>query len=277
MANNHPRAYLGDNRMLTRTRFGQLIFVDTRDVSISPHIIMSGDWESWVTNALCENHLWSGQGFVDVGANCGWYSLLAASRGMQVFSFEPNERLCTLMRQTAAVNGYLDRWEIYQTALSANSDELVRLEFTLDNQGGASLKDEGPCLSWRGKKCIGEHQLQTACLDDKIPPGTKISTIKIDVEGYEHKVLLGAQRVLAENRELTLAVEHHHGDLGMIEWLMGLGFDLGHFDHCGLVIPCSPVRATALPDAEMLCFTRGQARSDRDAGLRDSAGYPARP
>lgn len=247
---NHPRAYLGDYRMLTRTKFGQLIFVDTRDVSISPHIIMSGDWEPWVTNALRNGCIWAQQVFVDVGANCGWYSLLAASMGMTVYSFEPQTHLCELMRQTAAVNGYAQRWSVDSVPLSATSGESVSLICDPDNQGGAHLQ------AGLGEGFGPPLERVTACLDDKIPPGSLVNLIKIDVEGYEHKVLLGAQRVLAENREITLAVEHHRGDEQMIEWLLGLGFKLGHFAHSGQIVDCSVRQAAELADAEMLCFKR---------------------
>lgn len=242
---NHPRAYLGEHRMLTKTRFGQLIFVDTRDVSISPHIIMSGDWEPWVTNAL-ERMFWAGETFIDVGANCGWYSLLAASRGMKVMAFEPNPSLCTLMSQTAAVNGLVPLWQILDCPLSSVSGEEVTLALDPHNQGGAHLVD--------GKGPQGTQV--TSCLDDQLPPGTKVDVIKIDVEGYEHKVLLGGQRVMSENNELMLAVEHHAGDRKMIEWLQGLGFELGRFAHEGKIVGCSVDEACDLADAEMLCFSR---------------------
>jgi FkbM family methyltransferase len=247
--------------MLTKTRFGQLIFVDTRDVSISPHIIMSGDWEPWVTDALSRTFLWAGSTFIDVGANCGWYSLLAAARGMKVMSFEPNVALCTLMGQTRAVNGFTDRWQIMDRALSAKTGEAVTLMLDAYNQGGAHLEHApGYPREWGETVDALPHPKDgvhfTSCLDDEVPPGTKVDLIKIDVEGYEHAVLQGAQRILSENQDLVLAVEHHAGDREMIEWLQGLGFELGHFSHAGRVVDCSIDAACALADAEMLCFSR---------------------
>lgn len=257
---NHPRAYLGEHRMLTKTRFGQLIFVDTRDVSISPHIIMSGDWEPWVTDALAR-FMWSGNTFIDVGANCGWYSLLAASRGLQVMSFEPNTALCALMGQTCAVNGYTDRWQIRDRPLSAKAGEAVALVLDAYNQGGAHL-EHAPGYPLVPTETVGALPPVkggvhfTTCLDDEVPPGGKVDLIKVDVEGYEYAVLQGAQRVMSENQSLVLAVEHHAGDREMIEWLQGLGFALGHFSHAGKVVECSTDAACALTDAEMLCFAR---------------------
>ena len=44
-------------------------------------------------------------------------------------------------------------------------------------------------------------------LDDYFCPGSPVDFIKIDVQGYEHSVLRGAQRVLKENRGIRVLME----------------------------------------------------------------------
>jgi hypothetical protein len=70
--------YLGDYTALTRTIYGHKMYVDTRDVSLAPHLLLDGYWEQWITNIFREL-VKPGMTVVDVGANFGYYSVLAAS------------------------------------------------------------------------------------------------------------------------------------------------------------------------------------------------------
>lgn len=255
-------AYLGDYTMLTHTRFGKLMYVDTRDVSISSHLIMSGSWEPWITDVYtnvggAQGRMMSGETFVDVGANCGWYSLLAASMGLTVHSYEPNPRLCELMRKTRSVNGFLDTWSIHECALSS-APGMTNLCFTHDNQGGAFVLDPDTLTAPSGlSRATQRHAVEVRTLDHDLPMGTLVDHLKIDVEGHESAVLQGAARVLQENHRLLLSIEHNEGDRPMIEQLVGMGFSLGHFAHHGRVVPCTVEDACALRTAEMLSFVRG--------------------
>ena len=69
--------YLGDHTSLCRTVFGRKMFIDTRDISLAPHLAMDGIWEMWITEAMARL-LKPGMSCVDLGTNFGWYSLLMA-------------------------------------------------------------------------------------------------------------------------------------------------------------------------------------------------------
>jgi energy-coupling factor transporter ATP-binding protein EcfA2 len=99
--------YLGDHRALVRTAWGHKMFVDTRDLGLAPHLLLDGSWELWVTAAFLTN-LREGMTVVDVGANIGYYSLLAASNvgsGGRLVSFEPHLRLPPLRCAIRATRG----------------------------------------------------------------------------------------------------------------------------------------------------------------------------
>ena len=49
--------YVGANRVLTTTIHGQPLYVDARDLSLSPQLILNGNWEPGVTRAP---RSWSG-------------------------------------------------------------------------------------------------------------------------------------------------------------------------------------------------------------------------
>jgi hypothetical protein len=57
------------------------------------------------------------------------------------------------------------------------------------------------------KRHVPEARVPVETLDACIEPGTRINLAKIDAEGYEPKILAGAQRVLAENPDLVMVLE----------------------------------------------------------------------
>lgn len=234
-------AYLGDHVALTMTKYGQKIYVDTRDISISPHILMQGDWEPWVTTAWMRA-VKPGMTVVDVGANCGWFSLQACQIGAKrVYAYEPNPGLAALAQKTSAVNGYEHRWVVNNYALGAKAGkaDIMLIE---ENQGGTQVVEKG------------NMTVLVQALDEVLPRDAPVHTIKIDVEGYEPEVIKGAERVLSEN-VLQLFIEHNKGDGEMIASLVERGFGLHHVNHQGNIVKKTIEEAIALGQAEMLYFT----------------------
>lgn len=60
--------------------------------------------------------------FVDLGAQMGWFSLLAASCGLRVYSFDADPECISLLTSSASLNGWQDR--IVPTHLRLTSDTL---------------------------------------------------------------------------------------------------------------------------------------------------------
>jgi len=269
------QAYLGDYVMLTETEFGALIYVDTRDLSLSPHLIARHTWEPWVTRVLMER-MQAGQVFVDVGANCGWYSLLAASMGLTVHSFEPNYRLAHLMERTRAVNGLTENWTIHAMAAGEHSDgpQIARFAPEPKNQGGAGLKEvlaevghediAGPYHQAAAEAArfslepldpkLRQQWCQVHSLDQVLGGEHVVHHLKVDVEGFEASVIRGAEHVLSRSPTIELAIEHNEGDETLIQSLLDRGFRLGRFDHQGKIVPCTLEQTKRLRPAEMLSF-----------------------
>ncbi len=93
--------YVGNNTALTRTVHGHKMLVDSRDISLTPHLLLDGDWEPWIAKVV-RRHVRPGTVAVDVGSNCGFYSLLLAE-GVgptgRLFAFEGNPRMAELTRK----------------------------------------------------------------------------------------------------------------------------------------------------------------------------------
>jgi FkbM family methyltransferase len=219
-ATRHDRmaVYVGDHIALTTTIYGHKIYVDTRDLSLAPHILMDGYWERWITDVFLSVVL-PGMRAVEIGANVGWYSLLAAGiigTAGKLTSFEASPRMAELLRRNLSINGFLDRTEVVnKAAFSVNQI----LEFGVYDKymGGSSLfaaqaQAANPC---RGARRLDPQsgdtfqliEVEAIALDSYFAPGSKIDFIKIDAEGAEPHILAGARRLLAENKDMQILAE----------------------------------------------------------------------
>jgi FkbM family methyltransferase len=138
--------------------------------------------------AHCVN---SGDVFVDIGANVGFVSLIAASRvgaAGHVYSFEPNPVLVRRLKQTVAENG-IANVSVFESALgdAAGTVRLIAGEHHGTNR--ISVGDESP-LAAEIAISRGDDLLH-----GRIPEGVPLF-VKIDVEGAELAVLKGIPSLL---------------------------------------------------------------------------------
>lgn len=67
--------YLGNDMILSRFLTKYMCYVDSQDMSLTPHLCLNAYWESWITQAMVRI-LERGFYYLDIGANCGYYSLI---------------------------------------------------------------------------------------------------------------------------------------------------------------------------------------------------------
>lgn len=139
--------------------------------------------------------------FVDVGANEGYFSVLAARRGAWVYAFEPQLDLEWTIKRNLLVNGAKD-WEVYPVAL-ADKEGFASLHVSPSTNSGAStLFADGAGVP-----------VPTTTLD-RMVDAPHIRLLKIDCEGAEQLVIPGAAKTLANHRVDFLSVEFHPSIIG---------------------------------------------------------------
>ncbi len=151
---------------------------------------------------LIQRYLKPGMTFVDVGANVGYYTALAAALvGPQgrVFAFEPSvyafERL-----QAMASRSQLNQ----VTATNAGlSDAAGHLKLYL----GIGSDNHTPTMVPHENASATEVRVSTLDQEAERLGIHRIDLIKIDVEGYETKVLAGASRLLRDGRIRAILCE----------------------------------------------------------------------
>jgi len=255
MSNNLRSAYLGNNRSVCKTVFGSKIFVDTRDLALAPHLLLDGAWEMWITGAMT-SFLKEDSVFLDVGANFGWYSLYAKSCGVsEIHAFEPNPNLIELLSSSFEINGLREPQSFLHPFALGDVDALLDMRVTTKRLGDATLLLDRPDQD-------STQAVQVRVLDEvyKPQPG-KSHVLKVDVEGFEPRVIFGAQKLLQVPRT-TAFVEYHADPLGktrlqeMLDLFDGFEYSMCHVQHSGLLQPLTRETLEQVPEADMLCFRR---------------------
>ncbi|MEO2033968.1 MAG: FkbM family methyltransferase [Planctomycetaceae bacterium] len=146
----------------------------------------------------------------DIGANAGYFSLLAAhlhQPGGQVVAFEPVPSIVSDLRAMLIANDLSDRVHACQLALSDTAGR-IKMYTPASAETGVicsavrhSDVDEDSVID------VDVTTLDHFIFSDRNPAP---EVIKLDVEGAEASVLSGARRVLKEVRPIVLA--EIHGD-----------------------------------------------------------------
>ncbi|MEV4501131.1 FkbM family methyltransferase [Streptomyces klenkii] len=198
--------YLRDRprRCIARTRFGVDVAVDTQDL-IQRYIYMFGTWEPHMTRWL-SRRLRPGDTFVDVGANIGYFSLLAARRVGplgQVVAIEASPAFHRLGLANVRRNSCRN----VRAVNLAVSDARRFLTFTLAssrNMGANSIVPyDGPAESCFEAQAVPLAEVLTAS------EAASARVIKVDVEGAEGGVVRGMVPLIDRLRpdaEITVEV-----------------------------------------------------------------------
>jgi FkbM family methyltransferase len=172
----------------------------------------------------------AGEVLVDVGANVGMYSIWAAkTRETRVYAFEPEAQNYALLNRNIVLNDLGDRVKAYCVALSDRAGYSDLHLATLDLGGSCHSLGERVDFQHQPMNPVYSQGCVAARLDDLVAVGAVPvpDHVKIDVDGFEPKVIAGARQVLAEKRLRSLLVETNRNladHLQMVEELEALGF-----------------------------------------------------
>lgn len=190
---------------------GCRMIVDTSDIS-GQMLATSGIWEPHVSAAM-QNLLTSGDTCVDVGANIGYFTLMASKLvGLQghVYALEPSPETLARLESNLALNDTANVTSLRVAAGASEGYALLSMP-PRENAGKAVIVGEvgDPLPCRHDSSQVRRVPMRT--LDSVLPPATwhKVRVVKIDVEGYEVEVLRGLEPTLESGHKPTLIVEVH--------------------------------------------------------------------
>lgn len=179
---------------------GLKMYVDKND--FQTYSCLSDGWplEGLVTDLFIKN-IKSGMSVVDVGANIGYYTLLAAKLvGLsgKVYAFEPEPNNFSVLLKNIAINNFQN---VFPSSKSiSNKDGAMFLYLAESNREGHRIYNLG-----EGRKNIA---IESLSLDNFFKGREEcLNFVKIDVEGAEVAVLRGMQNILDLNNKMKMLIE----------------------------------------------------------------------
>ncbi|HEV8656054.1 MAG TPA: FkbM family methyltransferase [Candidatus Limnocylindria bacterium] len=158
------------------------------DTAVSEHVKRDA-YEPNVT-AVFRGRLRPGMHVLDIGANIGWYTMLAASlvrSSGSVTAIEPNPESAKLLEASRRVNSF-DNVMVLQVAAGRELGLLV-LHGSYSEAMTSAAPDDAAALT-------NSTTVPSFKVDDLVPRTKNIDLVKIDVQGAEYNALLGASELI---------------------------------------------------------------------------------
>jgi FkbM family methyltransferase len=220
---------------------GQHMYVDLRS-AIGRGLFVSGKFDMAAIKPALDA-LSPGATFIDVGANIGFYSVLAHGRvgpAGRVYSFEMDPRPLRCLRKTVTKFG-LRSINVIEAAVA---DQDGRMSFTPKVEHGHNHIERS---GGRGRS-VRSLKLDTWAADAGLQ---RVDVIKVDVEGAEKFVLAGARQTISRFKPLVLceadmktASTFNYTPDDLIDQLKGMGYRTTWLD--GVHTPTLLARPEAL-------------------------------
>jgi len=183
---------------------GFKIHFGKEDSDQAAFIVTNNDYETETREAI-ENILERGDVFVDLGANIGFFTLLAArivGPEGKVFAFEPTPSTRKFLVKNVLENDFNDRVVIENYAIS---DRRSKAKFSVT----ALSEYNSICVGEGGRE--GTIEVDTISLDEYfLEKGMmRVDLIKMDIEGQELPAMRGMGNINEGNQEIKIIFEYH--------------------------------------------------------------------
>ncbi|CAE6492569.1 FkbM family methyltransferase [Candidatus Nitrosotenuis uzonensis] len=238
--------------------FGKFkIVLDESDKDLSRQVKFTGAYnDEKLETAVIRENLKPGYTMVDIGANLGFYSMLAASlvgSAGRVFSFEPFAHNVDLIRASARENGF-DNVKVISCAVS---DKIGSAKLYLSPYYSSEHSLFDYHYSTGSDSTENTVDVKTVTIDQYLESEVgdlRVDFIKMDIEGSEGKAISGMEKTITENKNVSLLTEFWPNAIAnsgvepkeYLERLTGFGFELFHID--GVEQRVYPVTASQILD-----------------------------
>jgi FkbM family methyltransferase len=164
---------------------------------------------------------------IDIGANQGFFSLYAASKGAIVYAFEPCIDNFQILQWNVSKNGLESRVKVFNAAVT-NKQGKVKLFVGLDSSGEimsgtASTRNEN-----RGGKGVQTRSVKSVTLDSLFSDSRigRCDFLKMDCEGAEYEILASTSHA-SFRRIARISVECHENRMHeAVTTLKNAGFEI---------------------------------------------------
>jgi FkbM family methyltransferase len=226
------------------------LYVNAKDEGVVPSLLFCGFYEKTQTE-LWKKIIKPGMVVVDIGANFGYYTLIAAklikNRG-KVYAFEPEPHNYRILVKNIKLNNYTSIIPTREAV--SNKRGKIKL-FTDENNLGKHSFLENNVL-----EKTGFIEVETLSLDNffrEMAQDNTVDVIKIDTEGAEGLIIHGARRIL-KSKDIKIIMEfcpYLIRDTGidplkLLHQLRNYGFNIKYIDEIKQCV--NPIRIMKILD-----------------------------
>ncbi len=193
-----PKAENIGEHILTLPSGLKLWINPSKDQGVERSLFETGTYERGTLHFM-KTYLKPNDTFVDIGANIGLMSITArraVGEGGKVWAFEANKNTFAILEKNIALNNFTDLL-CFECGLGSQRETKLLYDNWSINRGAASTVVKGDNAE---STEITILKLDDVANQQNIQP----TMIKIDVEGMEEDVLIGAERVIHEYRPILI-------------------------------------------------------------------------
>lgn len=203
--------------LILRKIQGNKMYLSVNDRGLSQELLFQDIREPLQTNLL-KQLVTPGMTVVDIGANLGYYVLIEASiigDAGKIYAIEPIPQNYEILKKNVCKNNYEN---IVETHLAAVSDTcgVSKIAMTKESNFSTMFLNKKEMSEWMEKQVeISTEKIldiETVTLDKFLENKPPVDFIRMDVEGYEGKIIKGMLNTLKNSRKgLKMFIEFHPG------------------------------------------------------------------
>ncbi len=150
------------------------------------------------TEIVFEKYFKNSKCFVDIGANVGYFTLMGKSinPNLKIYSFEPNPNNVERLKKNLSLNKFKD--VILSSHCVSDAKSEVTFAVPPENESGWGRIENDFLPLDNFKKITTQAVTLDALLQDGYFGSDRPDLLKVDIEGNEMKMILGAENFLKE-------------------------------------------------------------------------------
>ncbi len=185
---------------------GSYMLLNLADEGISKELLLTGVHEKNST-LFFKNSIQKGMHVLDIGANIGYYALIASriiGKTGRIYAFEPSPFNFNILKINMLLNDKASIFDLHNAAIGSKDSVGTFYIYSKRNMSSFVKRKEE-----KGVKIIGSVDVKVIKLDSFVK-NKKIDYLRMDVEGYEAEILKGMKKLLSrKDKPKGMFIEIH--------------------------------------------------------------------
>jgi hypothetical protein len=192
-----------------------------------------------ITRQYIVDHVTCGDTFIEIGANYGYFSLLAALTAGpigQVFCFESRPQLCRIIRESSYSNAFNNLLTVENCIVTDSMGLSSAEEIVHDSNSSAASTPDDSCIVQQAYQENDSREFPTIITLDQYFMDKRFTGrvfVKIDMLGTEDRVLAGMEKMLTGNIPYCIILKARNGQDPPCQRLIRSGYMLVMTDIIG--------------------------------------------